>query len=436
MTTHTYVAIVGGGITGLTLANHLRTAGVPHLVLEGSNRVGGVVRSAYVGSSLLEWGPQRTRLSATFTKLVESLGIEDQLITGKPGLPLFVYANGRLREVPFSLGALLTSDIVPFGSKLRALLEPLTAGADPDESVANYFIRKIGRPLYENMAGPLYGGLYASDPANMVVRLSLGIVLKEFGVKRSLGARLLRRGGSVNPTAACSFRDGMETLPRALRAVNAGNVHLETPVDSIQRQEDGWRLDGPWGSVTAEHVVITSPAPVAARMLAPVQARASDAIGSLRYNPLAIVHLHAKTPLEGLGFQVSLGERLATRGVTFNASLFERDGVYTVHLGGAKAPEVVAWRDEEIAATAIREFRTITGYEATLLSVDRGLMPAWDRSWAALDGLELPPGIHIAANWESRPGIPGRLAQAGRLAAHFVAAHAGTSAPEGGKGGR
>jgi oxygen-dependent protoporphyrinogen oxidase len=43
-------------------------------------------------------------------------------------------------------------------------------------------------------------------------------------------------------------------------------------------------------------------------------------------------------------------------------------------------------------------------------------MPAWDLSWQALDGLDLPAGLHLAANWWSRPGLPGRLAEAERMA--------------------
>ncbi|HUH11566.1 MAG TPA: hypothetical protein VMK65_00595, partial [Longimicrobiales bacterium] len=66
-------------------------------------------------------------------------------------------------------------------------------------------------------------------------------------------------------------------------------------------------------------------------------------------------------------------------------------------------------------------FRLCTGYEGRVLAVERERMPAWDTSWAALDGLTLPEGLRIAANWESRPGIPGRLAQAARVAAALAA---------------
>jgi oxygen-dependent protoporphyrinogen oxidase len=422
MTERTFVAIVGGGITGLTLANHLRRAGVSHTLLEATDRVGGVIRSGYVEDSLLEWGPQRTRLTAGLRELLDELGISRQLLTAPPHLPLYVYSRRKLRKVPFSVADFLLSDIIPLRSKLRVLVEPLTREADPEESVAEYFTRKLGRRLYENMAGPLYGGLYASDPADMVVRLSLGHVLREFGVRRSLVMPLLRRGGSIDPPAACSFKEGMETLPLALHAVNAPNVRVEAPVHAIHLHPQGWELEEEGGTIIADRVVMTVPAPSAARLLRPILGTAADAFAALTYNPLAIVHLHADTTLEGLGYQVSLAERLATRGVTFNDSLFGRSGVYTAYLGGAKAPEVVDWDDQALAATAVREFRTVTGFDARVLYVAREAMPAWDGSWAALDRVSMPPGLHLATNWEARPGIPGRLAQAKRLAEELALA--------------
>lgn len=416
MTEHTHVAIVGAGITGLAIADSLRRRGIPHVVLEAADRVGGVIRSGLVDGSLLEWGPQRTRLTAPVRGLVESLGIADQVITAPAGLPLYVYSRGRLRAVPFSLAEFLRSDIVPLTSKLRALAEPLTAGADPEETVASYFTRKLGQRLYENLAGPLYGGLYASDPADMIVGLSLGHVLRELNVGRSLGLTFLRRGGAVDPPPACSFESGMETLPLALHAANSRNVWLESPVHGIWRHPGGWELPTGSGSVVAERVVVTAAAGVTARLLANEFPVAAEAIGTLTYNPLAIVHLRAETDLHGLGYQVSLGEQMATRGVTFNDSLFGREGVYTVYLGGARAPQVVGWTDEALATTAIREFRQVTGYDGMALYVDHERMPAWDRSWSALERVTLPPTVQLASNWSARPGIPGRLAQARRIA--------------------
>jgi oxygen-dependent protoporphyrinogen oxidase len=102
--------------------------------------------------------------------------------------------------------------------------------------------------------------------------------------------------------------------------------------------------------------------------------------------------------------------------VTWNDSLFTREGVYTAYLGGAKSPHVVAESDDRLGTIALEEFRRVTGHMAKVLAVSREKMPAWDATWQALEGLVVPLGIHFAANWRSRPGIPGRLADAKRLA--------------------
>lgn len=410
------IAIVGGGISGLALAHQLAARGRPFVLLESSDRVGGVMRSGRVDGHLLEWGPQRGRMTTDFAALVDDLDLRDQVITAPPGLPLFVFVRGRLRRVPFSPGAFLRSDILTTRGKLRLLFEPLTAAPRDDESVADFFTRKIGREAYENLAGPLYGGLYASDPRDMVLGLSLRHVLREFRVGRSLLLPLLRRGGTIAPPDACSFRDGMETLPRALHARHAAHIRLETPVRSIERRGSAYEVTTRDHRIAAEHVVITAPARPSAGLLASVAPDAAARIATLNYNPLTVVHLHAETDLHGLGYQVSLAEPLVTRGVTWNDSLFGRRNVYTVYLGGAKNPWIADESPERAGEIAVAEFRTATGHDAAVLSVQQERMPAWDRSWSAIQGLSLPAGIHIHANWMARPGIPGRLATARRLA--------------------
>ena len=415
------IVIIGGGISGLALAHHLAARDRPFVLLEASARTGGVIRSGRVDGHLLEWGPQRARLTRDFAALVDQLGLRAQVITSPPDLPLFVFVRGRLRRVPFSAAAFLRSDILSATGKARLLLEPFAGPAREDESVAAFFTRKLGREAYENLAGPLYGGLYASDPDDMVVGLSLGHVLREFNVGRSMLLPLLRRGGTIAPPDACSFRDGLETLPRALHARHAAHIRVNTPVRDIVRQRDSYTVTTDHERIAAEHIVITTPAGAAAQLLADVAPRAAAQIGTLRYNPLTVVHLLADTPLRGLGYQVSLAESLVTRGVTWNDSLFGRTGVYTAYLGGARNPWIADESDERAAEIAVSEFRTVTGCAATPLSVEQERMPAWDRSWSAIQELELPRNVHIHANWESRPGIPGRLGMARRIAERLSA---------------
>jgi oxygen-dependent protoporphyrinogen oxidase len=208
----------------------------------------------------------------------------------------------------------------------------------------------------------------------------------------------------------------MQTLTDALHAAHAGAVRLGTPVRGLTRSGNGWTLELDGGGVEADVVILTCEAGAAAGLLSTAAPEVAERIRGLVYNPLGIVHLHAETDLRGLGYQVALGEDLATRGVTWNDSLFGREGVYTAYLGGAKNPAVVEEPDARLGEMAAEEFRRVTGHEARVLAVARERMPAWDISWRAIEGLELPAGIRIAANWWSRPGIPGRLAEARGLA--------------------
>jgi len=419
------IAVVGGGITGLTVGWELARLGADCVVLEGSPRAGGVIRSAEVEGRILDWGPQRARLTRGVTRLVDAVGLAEEVVKAPEGPDLFVYRGGRLRKVPSSAGAFLASDIVGPAAKLRLLLEPFTAGADPEERVADYFTRKIGRELYETLVAPLYGGLYGSDPADMQVGLSLMHVLREFGIRRSLVLPLLARGGRVQPPPACTFRDGMRALPGAVARALGDRLRLEAPVRSLRLQGAGWRLELDDGPLEAEAVVLTTPAPVTARLLEEAAPEASRAVGSLRYNPLAVVHLDAETGLRGLGFQVAFTEdALALRGVTFNDSLFGRRNLYTAYLGGARHPEVAEMGEDVLARRAVEEFRRCTGYDARPLAVEHERMPAWDVTWGALAGLRLPAGLHLAANWWTRPGLPGRLAEAERTARTLTGAPA------------
>lgn len=422
----TEVAVVGAGITGLAIRRELAARGVDCVVLEASDRPGGVIRSPREGRRVLEMGPQRTRLVAPVRRLVEELGLEDRLVRAADDLPLWVYADGKLRRVPMSPWTFLTTDLFSWKGRARMLLEPFTGPARDGETVADFVIRKLGREAYERLVGPLYGGIYGSDPRDMLMRHTLGPALETVGMEEGsllfAAARWMLSGDPAPPPA--SFEGGMEELTDALYEEGAGRVRLGEPVEELEPVGGGWRLSAVSETLDAEAVVLTCPADAASELLAGVAPEAAARLGRIRYNPLAMVHLDAPGSLEGYGYQIAAGEGFVTRGVTFNESLFGaengRGGVYTAYLGGATAPGAVEASDGEVAYTAVEEFRRVTGLEADVLRVGRTRMAAWDRSRASLEDLELPTGIRICAAYESRAGIPGRLAEAERTAGELA----------------
>lgn len=415
------VGIVGGGITGLSLLHYLNDADVEPILFEAADEVGGVIKSGLIDGRVVEFGPQRSRLTDGIEAMINELGLQDELVFADDDLPIFVYFDGALREVPMSLGAFVRTDLLSWPGKLRLLAEPFTDPATPDESPAEVFTRKFGPQAYRNMIGPLFGGIYGSDPAHMSTKHSLNGLMNLERREGSLLKPALKRVRSHDGAPAFSFDEGMGTLPNALYQENRDAVQLETPVESITETDDGFVLETAAKDEVVDRVVVTTPADIAADLLEPI-APSTAGLRDLTYNPLAMVYVDAEHDQQGLGYQIRWDEDFSTLGVSWNAAAFDRDGVHTVFLGGMKNPDLLEESDEKLAQIACEEFEAIMDVPAELISInrlDRGF-PAYDESWSVLDDLVVPDGIYLATNYAGRMGVTSRIRQAEQLASQFA----------------
>jgi oxygen-dependent protoporphyrinogen oxidase len=412
------VGIVGAGISGLAILHELAERGVDSVVFEKCPEPGGVVRSVPYDDTVLEAGPQRTRLTPSVRDAMAAAGVEDQFLTASDQ-PTYVYRDGSLRVVPKTVGEAIRTDLLSWRGKARLLLEPLTGSPRPGESVAAFFERTLGPEAATYLAAPLYAGLYGSNPDEMPVEHSLAKALARFDASDSVvWAALRARLHQRNPPPMVTLEAGLQSLPQGLAEQYADRVALETPVQEIVPADSPYRIRTDDGSTAVGHIVLTTPAKTSASLLADLDPPSARALERLQYNPLAVVHLEAEADLHGAGCQLPFESPFRTLGTTWNDSLFDRDGIYTSYLGGAKAPAVVEWSEDRLGRCGALEFEAITGTEAEPVEVTRLRpgMPAYDESWRALEDVDPPSGITLCANYESRAGIPGRLRQAARVA--------------------
>ena len=427
------VAVVGAGITGLALTHELVERGVDVVTFEARDEAGGVIQSRRVGGHVVEVGPQRLRLTPGVERLAAAAGVADDVVTSDAE-DIYVYADGALRAAPTSRDAFLRTDLLSWPAKLRLLAEPLTRPAHEAESVAEVFSRKFGRRAYERFVGPLYGGLYGSDPAEMPAAFALaGLMEHEAETGSLLAAVRERLDGAERPPPA-TFTGGLQTLPRALAdrhddAVRLGEAVTDVaPLDATPDPADGVPVagdgDGRYVVRTdrddyrADAVAVTTPAGVAGDLLDGV-AGGADGLRGLTYNPLALVYLTAADVPEGaLGYQTSFDADQRTLGVSFNGEAFGRDGLCTAFLGGMHDPGVVAEDDDRLGAIAREELAAALGAEPTVLGVERRerWFPAYDGTWWALEDVSTPPGVHLATNYTARMGITSRVREAERVA--------------------
>jgi oxygen-dependent protoporphyrinogen oxidase len=433
------VVTVGAGITGLALTHELAERGVDCVTLEAREEAGGVVQSRPVDGTVAEVGPQRMRATPGIRELLDAAGVADDLVTAGDGT-LFVYADGRLREAPTSKEAFFRTDLLSWPAKLRLLAEPLTRPGIDQETVADTFTRKFGRQAYERFIGPLYGGLYGSDPAEMPAAFALSGLIEREKEAGSMLRAFLERVGQGEKAPPATVEGGLQRLPEALAARYDERVHLGEPVTGIRPAGDvrergadgpvptaadggatvdtGYTVETADDSYETDHVVVTAPAATAGELLEGI-APGADRLRELTYNPLALVYLRSDgQPADGLGYQVSYQEELHTLGVSFNGVLFGRDDLCTAFLGGMHEPEILEEPDDRLGEIARREFEEATGTGATVLDVERRerWFPAYDHTWWGTEEVETPAGVHLATNYTARMGIPSRVREAKAVA--------------------
>ncbi len=422
------IGIVGGGISGLFLLHLLTESGLEAILFESSQTPGGVMQSRTVegpnGPVTVDLGPQRMRLTAGLARLLSELDLTAVLRQAPSGIPFTVYHEGTLYPAPLRIGDAFRTRLISWSGKTRALADFCTSAPRPTESVANALTRKLGPEIYRRLAGPLLGGLYASDPERMEARHTLLRVLRRTGTRRSLLLGLLR-ASRWERIPLVSFETGMGALPVALARRHRSRIRLGEPLRTIARtRTGGYRLESDRETLEVDEVVLTLPAPQAAETLSSIAPATAQSLASLCYNPLAVVPLvvpiGTRPPQTGSGFKMTLDDHSATRGVTAHETLFDRQGLFTAFLGGMGGEELIELPDPEIMDQARTDFERVTGVAAIPLLVHRTAMPAWDRSWAVLDTLTLPQGIHLCAAFSDRPGIVGRLENAQRTQKRLV----------------
>ena len=453
------VGVIGAGMSGLALVRALESRDVDVVAFEARSEPGGVVRSRRVDGHVLELGPQRLRLTPGLEAMIDELGLREALRYGHEDQPIYVYYDGALRVAPLSVREALTTDLLSPIGKLRILLEPFAGPPRPDESVDEYLVRSVGTQAARRYLGPLYSGLYGTDPRNMVMRHSLGRVLENAGVGRSVLLWVLQRviRGRETPPI-CTFEEGLGELPARLYDAYADSIHLETPVAAIRESGDAdggydividdangydergddangadahgdnaYRDDAngdnePSAAVHhVDEVVLTTPASTCADLLEPVDGDLATTLRRFSYNPIGMVFLESDFDGTGIGTLVPPDSDVQISGLTWNASVLDRERLFTCYVDPLSYPPLVDASDEELGAVAAAEFEHITGATAEPIHVHRWEpgMPAFDRSWDAMDDLELPPGVHLCTNFVERPGILGRIRHADRIAAEI-----------------
>lgn len=428
--------VLGAGLAGLVAADALVGRDRRVTVVVPGGRPGGVLGTVRHDGWLVERSADCFLAARPEgVALVERLGLADQLIGVEPvARRALVWHAGRTLAVPagFRLMApgrvwpVMTSPILSAAGRARLLWERFVrpGTGSPDESLESFAMRRLGREAFERLVQPLAAGIWTADPA----RLSMAAACPDFlAMEREHGSlwagERARLGRSTLPAASgarygqfVTLASGMETLPRRLAEdlERRGVRFVGGTATGVARTADRrWRIEGDFpDTVSADAVVVATPAPVAARLLTAVDAGLAAELAAIDYAGSCIVSLgfsrdHVAHPLDAAGLVIPrvAGRRILA--VSFSSSKFPGRAprgcvLLRVFVGGALDPDVMRLGDDALVDLAVGEVGQILGARGSplLARVER-----WDHAMPQYHVGHLSRVARIEAAAARHPGL-------------------------------
>jgi len=395
----TRIAIIGGGISGLSAAFTLEQkrrsgADIEYTLYEASPRLGGVLRTENIAGCVVEAGPDSFVTEKPWAAdLCRSLGLGDQLIgSNDADRKTYILTRGRLVEMPDGLMFLVPTKILPTGlsplfswkTKLRMsreLFHPPRA-VEHDESVAAFVKRHYGSEMVDRLADPLLSGVYGGEAANLSVRAVLPRFAEMERTHGSLGRAMLagRKKAKAGPRKTppplfTSLRQGMQHMAEAVMAqLTPSALITNTRVQAVQPENGGWVVSAGYQSDHFDGVIVALPGRASADVLSMASPDLASELGAIQYTSSITVGLgydhDVRSSLPpGFGFLVPRSEGKQMLAATFVHNKFphrapDDRALLRCFFAGNNAENVWDLSDDQIIGIVRNELQQIIGLRA------------------------------------------------------------------------
>jgi len=344
--------VVGGGISGSTLAHNLYRNGVDVILTEARDYLGGNVKSHKTEDGFIwEEGPNSFATQPSIVRIAHELGIDDQLVFADESLPPWVNHNGKLHPLPKGQGGkgpqgqlelvfgpngvlkfALLGELLSWPGRIRAGIGAFLGHAPPppppsevggkEETIREWVTRILGEEVFLRCIDPFVSGVYAGNPETLSMKAALPKIARIEEIAYSLdwnkfGAIFygglkrqveLTKERKANPPDESwvefeygnpgSFREGLSTLPKAIAVELDDKILLNWKMIKIVKStsDDGFEatFETPTGiqTIQAKTVVSTIPAHSISDILAPVMPEAKPLFEKIRsdINRIGIYH--------------------------------------------------------------------------------------------------------------------------------------------------
>ncbi|SOC40095.1 protoporphyrinogen oxidase [Ureibacillus acetophenoni] len=453
------VAIIGGGITGLTAAFYMQKMADEHnlpldiILIESSLRLGGKIQTLRRDGFIIERGPESfIDHSNSVRNLARDLNIEDQMVCNNEG-KTFVAVGNELYPIPtnfmfggpLEVSTFITSGIISLAGKLRAAGDILLPkSTEDDEPIGDFFRRRFGKEVVENLVEPLLAGTFAGD----IDHLSLQSMFPQFSQLEKKHRSLILGMRKAKPTISNqmvgsyqSFHNGLETLIETLeKKLESKNVLKGVKVEKIEKEEEKLKIIlNNMSPIKCDSVILTTPFNVAKDILSEVHLM--NEMPNMNYATIATVTMAFKKDQQktdkhnAMTFFVSRNSDYAITTCTWcnhkwNNVVPEGYDLFRVYIGRVGDEAIVELSDTAIENTVLNDLRKSIGIEGspefTVVSRWKEAMPQYtvghdERMQQVKNSLyEQFPNIHLVGSSYEGISIPDCVFQGKNVALEML----------------
>jgi protoporphyrinogen/coproporphyrinogen III oxidase len=442
------VVIIGGGITGITTAYYLQKEikenrlAIDCKLVEATHRLGGKIQTVVKDGFVIEKGPDSflaRKLSAS--RLVNEVGLGDQIVhnaTGKSYIlvkgRLYPMPGGSVMGIPTQIGPFVTTGLFTLFGKLRAAADfilPRTK-LEGDISLGQFFRRRLGDEVVENLVEPLLSGIYAGD----IDQLSLMATFPQFfHVEQKHGSLILgmKRSTPKPKPEKTSSKGIFQTLKTGLQSLveeienrlEPGSVIKGIRVENVEKQGQHYRITLSNGEVlAADSIVVAAPHQAVPAMFsqyeffAPFNQMPATSVATVA---LAFPETAIQQDIDGTGFVVSRNSDYTITACTWTHKKWPHTApkgkvLLRCYVGRAGDEAIVEQADDEIVKVVMDDLNKIMNInelpEFSIVSRWKQAMPQYivghkERLERIKEKMaEQLPGVFLAGSSYEGLGLP------------------------------
>ncbi|MGJ7910270.1 protoporphyrinogen oxidase [Neobacillus sp. LXY-1] len=389
---HKKVVIIGGGIAGMTAAFYLQKMIREHSLpidiqlIEASHRLGGKMQTVVKDGFTIERGPDSFLARKTsMIRLAKEVGMDDKLVPNSTGKS-YVLANEKLHSmpggsimgIPTEIGPFITTGLFSLPGKLRAAADFILPRSESgkDQSLGEFFRRRLGDEVVENLIEPLLSGIYAGD----IDQLSLQSTFPQFyeveqkyrsliiGMKKSAPAKPKEAVTKEKTTGGfLTFKTGLQSFAEAIEAHLDPNIILKGHrVEQINRFNGKYELYLNNGEmITADSIIAATPHKVTQSMFSeynffePFKSVPSTSVATVS---MAFPIDAIKQDIDGTGFVVSRNSDYSITACTWTHKKWEHStpkdkALLRCYVGRAGDETIVDLSDDQIIRIVLDDLK-------------------------------------------------------------------------------